>query len=1020
MNSSPKTNKMNFTNRFEKYEFPLWGFIKAPTIVISPEEAKEAGLNEKCTNEEYLRALVYQGKEKKLSENKIPLADIEIYNKRIEEELGVLESLHFCGYLLIIYRLTTYCRVNDILTSPGRGSAAGCLCLWLIGVTGVNPLRHSLLFSRFISATRVKTKMVDGELYVNSENLPDYDADIQKSKKKDVEQYLYDLYPNRAVSICTLGTYTGKILIKDVLKVYEEMHESGTKEVSDLLEKVFGVVEELGKASISNEKFKEWAKNHQESVEIAQKLENLCRNKGVHPAGILICDKPFLETLPCENGKVEGTGEQRLASSFDLASSGRLALKVDLLGVRTLDVVSHCLKQIGKTLDDIPIDDLSVFQYLNTRKEFHGLFQINKGLGSQTVQGIRPINIDELGDCISLGRPGPLRFIPDYQKNKGLENNDRFGDPRIAELLKSTRNLCIYQENLMSLAMKMADFTPEEAGKINKIFSKKKVEEIPQWEPKFREGALKNGYSEATIKDIWQTFVDSGNYLFNKCLGGDTLVQKKDGFIVIKDVKPGDWIKAYNVKENRDHFVKVLNTYEGKRILYKTTLKGGKTIESSLEHKFLTVVGKMAPLYEIILNNNEIVTNTGFDTVDFYERLGELPCYDLEVMHEDHNFYANGIVGSNSHGISYAYLTSVCVFLKANFSTQFFLSLLESAKHAPEPLEEITLIAMELPYFGIKLLPPNLQISKMEFTIEGPNIRFGLSSIKGIHEKTIEKLYNFQGHYNNKFEIFQAAQSAKIPINVLAALIQAGAFNDEPKRSFLVYEAQVWNELGEKEKALALTFGAQFDYKLVPILQHLKTLNNDKGKPLIKPSRFDTLKRDCQKYKDIYNQNNREEDFANWYYEKTLLGFTYGKTLKDIFSKKISNLTYIKEIEDGFDNQEYTFVGTIKEAKTGLTKNKLPYVRFAVADERAVIQVLICDSKDKFGKVREKVAQCQRLNNGLPKEDDIVIVNGKKSKDIVFGDMVTCQSGKIYTKYSQLKRDKEKAEKDLTVQANGG
>ena len=212
----------------------------------------------------------------------------------------------------------------------------------------------------------------------------------------------------------------------------------------------------------------------------------------------------------------------------------------------------------------------------------------------------------------------------------------------------------------------------------------------------------------------------------------------------------------------------------------------------------------------------------------------------------------------------------------------------------PDPISEISKIQKELWQFDIQLLPPHLAKSSLDFCIEGSNIRFGLLSIKGISEKSIDKLNNFKNTFSNKFEIFESAGEAGLNIGILCALIQAGSLEGfEQSRTKVVYEAQLWNTLTKREKVLCLKMGKKFDFNLVSLVKDLSLSKDEKGKVFIKESRMNTIKKKCKKYRDIYEQNKKSESFANWYYVKNLLGYTYGITLRDIWSRHKHNLMNI-------------------------------------------------------------------------------------------------------------------------------
>lgn len=388
--------------------------------------------------------------------------------------------------------------------------------------------------------------------------------------------------------------------------------------------------------------------------------------------------------------------------------------------------------------------------------------------------------------------------------------------------------------------------------------------------------------------------------------------------------------------------------------------------------------------------------------IKYIKRIGVRDTIDLEVDHPDHNFYAEGIVTSNSHAVSYANLSAATVYLKFKYPQHFFLSLLKMTKHEPNSLEEITKIEKELSSFGIKLLPPHLLKSQDDFSLEGPDIRFGLLSIKGVSEKTIEAVKQFRGEFTTKFDVYESANRANLNIGVLCSLIQAGCIDGfKQSRTKLVYEAQLYNILTDKEKVNVKLFGQQFDYDLVKIIKHMKETNAANGKPYIKESRLETIRKKCEKYKQIYEQNSLSEKFANWYYENFLIGYSVKYKLKEVFEDKKDDLLFIKEVNEWPEKSQISFIGVVKEAKSGVSREKkTKYYKMMISDETGAINTMVFSGK--FDKIKEM----ESLNGRLPEEDDIVIVLGKKMGDSVFADTVAIQTQKVYTKLSQLKSDK--------------
>lgn len=378
--------------------------------------------------------------------------------------------------------------------------------------------------------------------------------------------------------------------------------------------------------------------------------------------------------------------------------------------------------------------------------------------------------------------------------------------------------------------------------------------------------------------------------------------------------------------------------------------------------------------------------------------IGNQSTLDLEVDHPDHNFYAEGIVTSNSHSTTTSMISALTVYLKYKYPLQFFLACLKSVKEYPKPHDEIAAIEKELPYFNIKLLPPDLVYSDLDFKIEGNNIRFGLSFVKGVSEKTITKLANFQNRERiNKFGVFQSLKDCGLSVGVGCALIQAGCLQQFGKsRSRLVLELQTWNLLTAKEKKQAIVLGEKFNYDLLEIVLFMKNNVDSNGAPYIKESRFVTIKKHYDPYKEIWKQNSKNEEFANWYYERTNLGFSYTSTLKNVFDKHFDNLMTMKQINDETPEIRVRGIGIVKKCYTAKSKNGNSYAKIIIEDETAEINIKIFNASLEL---------CKEVNNGLPKEDDIIMFKGTKKDGTVFANEAVVQNSKIYMKLRDLQTD---------------
>lgn len=375
--------------------------------------------------------------------------------------------------------------------------------------------------------------------------------------------------------------------------------------------------------------------------------------------------------------------------------------------------------------------------------------------------------------------------------------------------------------------------------------------------------------------------------------------------------------------------------------------------------------------------------------------VGRKKSVDFKVSHRDHNFYANNLVTSNSHAYSYTKLTALTVYLKWKYPTLFFLEAIKKAHKDQKTQEAMNEILPELRYFGIKLLPPDLIKSSMDFTIEGNDIRYGLQSIK--HVKSLGQLTSFiDTEKSNKFHVFQAAKLAKMNISTLVSLIQTGclsSFNND--RPAMVLEAQIWSKLSDREKNYCITNGAKYKYDLVAALQDYLNWNDGK---VFKESRLNTIRRDTTPYISLYRQNRKYPELTAFMYERALLRYSYSYNLRQIFSKSRKELKSCDEILNEVDNHnECNIVGIIEESKFGVSKAGNDCLRMVLSDETGMITVIMTGDKVNRFLASSKV----------PEPGEIIYVEGQKGNDCIFMNFGVIEDFKIYFRPSEIKEGEE-------------
>lgn len=862
----------------QMYDTPMLEGVILPKADIPQDEAIQLGLNGNCSSYDFLKALCENGF-KRLGIDKLP--NFEDYKKRLDYELEVLEACGFIDYMLLNREIVRFCNSSGIPVGDGRGSAAGCLVFYLTGVTGIDPLEHNLIFERFVSMARAQKKIgKDGKVYLDGGLLADCDLDISYSDRSKVVDFVFRRFDGNACKILTVSTLSGKLCIKETMKLAGGYHEEDTKIISDLIPKRYGVVRPLSEAYETSKEFKEFCDSNKKIYLISLKLENLNKNTGVHPSGIAICAFPLNETMPLQTTK-----EGDLISGFEMGEVAEIMTKFDLLGLRTLTQIKETCDMLGINHKDIDYRNPEIYKYINEYLMPKGLFQIESDTNYRVAQVVAPDNLDELSDVVALARPGALAYVNDYVKAKNTGEMRPSGDEHMDSLLGQTKGILLFQETLMNIAHKIFGFTLERADALRKCVGKKQVEKMPQFEQEILDGAKKNGISEEAALYFWHVCQESANYSFNR-----------------------------------------------------------------------------------------------------------------------------------SHSISYAATAAKTVYLKYWFPKEFFCTLLEQANAEPDPFAEIEKISQELPYFGIKLLPPDLANSHLHFTIEGDNIRYGLASIKGVSAQTLQKVVNFRNDTQRDIcDIYNSAKRAGLSIGVLSSFAQAGLFDsflNGHERCYMVYTLQVINVLTPRQRDAVfaiyknkLNESSQDEPDLLLIISDcVKNETRDSNGRVLFRGGFSSLQDKCRKFKAIYEQNNKMPDFADWYYEKRVLGYAYSKNVKDIFADKSSSMTDCQEIKQLAEYTTVKIVGwasdDFQEGKS--KKNGEKYWRFSINDDKGKIMCLMMDSRNRRN---PSLTLSNYIANGgkRPHDGNIIVVVGSKSKDIVFVTGLSIVEEKIYSRFADLK-----------------
>jgi len=472
---------------------------------------------------EYLKHMTYEGARTRYSEI------TEDLRERIEFELFTIKTMGFAGYFLIVSDFIKAGRDIGVFVGPGRGSAAGSVVAYCIGITNIDPIKYNLLFERFLNPDR--------------KSMPDIDTDFDDAGRQKVIDYVVAKYgKNQVAQIITYGTMAAKMSIKDVARVMDlPLPESNALaklvperpgiELRRLLqaplsprdgEKSLIEKEGLGADDLENvRKLREiYNGNTMEGTVLheAERLEGSVRNTGIHAAGIIIAPKDLTELIPVATAKDSDLWVTQIEGST-IEDAG--VLKMDFLGLRTLTILRDAIELIKENhgididLDALPLDDEKTFQ-LYQRGDTIGTFQFESPGMQKYLRELRPDSFNDLIAMNALYRPGPMAYIPNYIDRKHGRESITYDLPEMEEILKDTYGITVYQEQVMLLSQKLAGFTKGQADVLRKAMGKKDRKTLDKMKDSFIDGATKNLYPKERLEKIWTDWEAFAQYAFNK------------------------------------------------------------------------------------------------------------------------------------------------------------------------------------------------------------------------------------------------------------------------------------------------------------------------------------------------------------------------------------------------------------------------------------------------------------------------------------------------------------------------
>ncbi len=424
------------------------------------------------------------------------------YTERLDYELSVIKNMGYVDYFLIVADFINYAKQNDIPVGPGRGSGAGSIAAYCMGITGIDPMKYNLIFERFLNPERV--------------SMPDIDVDFCYVRREEVIDYVIRKYgADHVAQIVTFGTMAARAAIRDVGRVLglpystvDAVSKQIPRELDITIDKALRKNAELRKMYESDPKIKEL-------VDLAKAVEGMPRHASKHAAGVVITDKPVSEYVPLAKN------DDSVVTQYTMTTIEELGLlKMDFLGLRTLTVIDDCAKAVRErepsfSIENIPLDDEKTYDLFRSG-ETYGVFQCESAGLRRVLARLKPNNLEDIIAVISLYRPGPMDSIDTYIKNRHNPENVKYKTEMLRPILEVTNGCMVYQEQVMEIFRSLAGYSLGRADIVRRAMSKKKHDVMEKERTTFVEGCGKNGISKETANSIFDDMTSFASYAFNK------------------------------------------------------------------------------------------------------------------------------------------------------------------------------------------------------------------------------------------------------------------------------------------------------------------------------------------------------------------------------------------------------------------------------------------------------------------------------------------------------------------------
>jgi DNA polymerase III subunit alpha len=529
-------------------------------------------------------------------------AEIEpIYKERLEYELQMLEQMGYSTYFLVVWDYIKYARDNSIPVGPGRGSAAGSLVAYALGITGIDPVHHGLLFERFLNPER--------------KSMPDIDTDFCIEKREQIIEYVTEKYgADHVAQIITFNRLTSKAVLKDVARVLDIPYGEADR-MAKLIPVSRGKPAKL-KVMISDQtpapEFKEKYETDpkvQRWLDMAIRIEGTNKTFGVHAAGVVIAAEPLDQIVPLQRNNDGSVITQYYME--DLESLG--LLKMDFLGLKNLTMIQkaadliHQNRQEYIDIDRLPANDPKTYQLL-ARGELEGIFQLESSGMRQVVRDLKPSNLEDISSILALYRPGPLDagLIPKFINRKHGRENIEYQHQILEPILNETYGIMVYQEQIMKIAQDMAGYSLGQADLLRRAMGKKKVSEMQKHREMFVDGAAKNGVKNTVATELFDQMVMFAEY----CLSADTeLLTVEYGWMPIGEIVMQELdCQVYSVNPQGHLYTQPIWQWHhrGYQEVFEYELNDGTVLRATADHRFMTAGGLMLPIDRIFTEGLEL------------------------------------------------------------------------------------------------------------------------------------------------------------------------------------------------------------------------------------------------------------------------------------------------------------------------------------------------------------------------------------------------------------------------------